>query len=87
MRTTVDIDDPVLKEVKTLQQKQGKSLGRIISDLLAQALEARKVSKRRSKAPVWISKAMAARINLDDKEGLYGAMEKPLQSNRGTGRP
>ena len=39
MRTTVDIDDPVLKDLKKLQKREGKSLGRLISDLLAQAIE------------------------------------------------
>jgi hypothetical protein len=28
MRTTVDIDTPVLSELKQLQRKEGKSLGR-----------------------------------------------------------
>jgi len=45
MRTTVDIDDPVLKDLKRIQQKEGKSLGRLISDLLAQALGERKSAK------------------------------------------
>jgi hypothetical protein len=35
MRTTVDIDDPILEEVKRLRTVEGKSLGRLISDLLA----------------------------------------------------
>jgi hypothetical protein len=33
MRTTLDIDDPVLKEIKRLQRREGKSLGRLVSDL------------------------------------------------------
>ena len=39
MRTTLDIDDPVLRELKQLQTKEGKSLGRLVSDLLARALK------------------------------------------------
>ena len=39
MRTTLDIDDPVLRELKRLQTKEGKSLGRLVSDLLARALK------------------------------------------------
>ncbi|KAB2867691.1 MAG: antitoxin, partial [Burkholderiaceae bacterium] len=38
MRTTIDIDDPILKDLKRLQRREGKSLGRLVSDLLAQAL-------------------------------------------------
>ena len=32
MRTTVDIDDVILGEVRELQRKEGKSLGRLVSD-------------------------------------------------------
>ena len=32
MRTTLDIDDPVLQELKKFQTKEGKSLGRLVSD-------------------------------------------------------
>jgi len=76
MRTTVDIDDPILKDLKKLQQKQSKSLGRLISDLLAQALGERKASKGSTRPSLWISKAMGARIDLADREALYAAMEQ-----------
>ena len=76
MRTTVNIDDPILKELKVLQQKEGKSLGRLISDLLAQVIGERKSSKRQMKSLVWVSKAMGARINLSDSEALYAVMDK-----------
>jgi len=75
MRTTVDIDAPILKDLKKIQQKEGKSLGRIISDLLAQALGERKSSKAPTKPPKWISKRMGARIDLADHEALYAVME------------
>lgn len=39
MRTTLDIDEPVLRELKQLQTKEGKSLGRLVSNLLARALK------------------------------------------------
>jgi hypothetical protein len=75
MRTTVDIDTPVLKDLKKIQQKEGKSLGRIISDLLAQALGERKSARAPSKPPKWISKRMGARVDLADHEALYAVME------------
>lgn len=40
MRSTIDSDDPVLKEVERLQRREGRSLGRLVSDLLAQSLAA-----------------------------------------------
>lgn len=83
MRTTVDIDDPILKDLKKIQQKEGKSLGRLISDLLARAIGERKSAKTSSRPPRWISKAMGARIDLADHEALYAAMEQEPQPNEG----
>lgn len=37
MRTTIDIDAPILGELKALQAREGKSMGRLVSDLLARA--------------------------------------------------
>jgi hypothetical protein len=75
MRTTVDIDDFVLKDLKKLQQNGGKSLGRLISDLLAQALREQKPAKAATKPTRWIAKAMGSRVDLADREALYRAME------------
>lgn len=80
MRTTIDIDDPILKELKKLGKREGKSLGRMISDLLAQALQRRKTSGRQPAPPNWISRNMNARINLDDKEALYAALDNQSDS-------
>ncbi|MGH8564448.1 MAG: antitoxin [Gammaproteobacteria bacterium] len=77
MRTTIDIDTPILKEVKALQKKEGQSLGRLISDLLAQALRARKTGVGKSATPAWVSRPMGARVDLGDKEAVYAAMERP----------
>jgi hypothetical protein len=76
MRTTVDIDDPILKDLKKIQEKEGKSLGRLISDLLAQAIRERKSPKASAKPGRWVSKAMGARVDLADREALYAAMEQ-----------
>ena len=84
MRTTVDIDDPVLKDLKKIQQKEGKSLGRLISDLLAQALGERKTAKGPTRHARWISKPMGVRIDLTDRDALYTAMEKEPMPHEGT---
>ncbi len=82
MRTTIDIDTPILKEVKALQKKDGQSLGRLISDPLAQALRARKTGVGKSATPGWVSKPMGARMDLGGKEALYAAMERPRALSR-----
>jgi len=75
MRTTVDIDDPILKEVKALKRKEKASLGRVVSDLLAVGLRARAGSGSQPKPGRWISRTMTARLDLADKDALYAAME------------
>lgn len=78
MRTTIDIDDPVLKDLKRLQRREGKSLGRLVSDLLARALQS-----ERSPVPPpdfhWTARPMGARIDLADKHALFDAMDEPAQ--------
>lgn len=76
MRTTIDIDDPILKDLKRLQRREGKSLGRLVSDLLALAL----ATQQRSSQPAapafkWISRPMHARVDLADKHALLDAMD------------
>jgi len=66
MRTTVDIDEPILKELKTIQQKEGKPLGRLIPDLLARVFGEMPSPPPSEKRSQWISKAMGARIDLAD---------------------
>ena len=45
MRTTIDIADPVLRELKRRQAQEGKSLGELVSELLAQALKSDRVAE------------------------------------------
>ena len=75
MRTTLDIDDPVLRELKQLQAKEGKSLGRLVSDLLARALKA-DAAPTDASPPAWIVRPMGARVDLEDKEALYRALNR-----------
>lgn len=81
MRTTVDIDDPILKEVKALGKKKGESLGRIVSDLLARGLRTPTAAGKRRRARRWIARPMASRVDLADKEAVYAAMERERVSS------
>lgn len=74
MRTTVDIDAPILREVKALQVREGKSLGRLVSDLLARALKPHG-AREPSPSGEWIAKPMRARVDLLDKEVLHRALD------------
>ena len=74
MRTTIDIDDPVLKDLKRLQKTTGQSLGRLASELLAQAL-ALQGQPRPAPTLTWISRQLGALVNIDDKEAVRQAMD------------
>lgn len=71
MRTTIDIDDPILKDLKRLQRREGKSLGRLMSDLLAPALaDARAASPPDAPSLRWISRPMRARVDLAERDAV-----------------
>lgn len=74
MRTTLDIEDPVLKDLRDLQKKEGGTLGAIVSRLLAEALARR---TRRVSAPAfrWTARKMGARVDLADKDALYDILD------------
>ena len=78
MRTTLDIDDPILADLKRLQKREGKSLGRLVSDLLAQSLANPQAAARKAPALKWITQPMGARIELSDREALLDAMDERL---------
>ena len=72
MRTTIDLDPSVLAELKRRGQGEGKSLGRLVSELLAHALD-----RDAPPAPEpfeWQARPMAARVDLDDPEAVRRAI-------------
>jgi hypothetical protein len=71
-RTTVDIDPTVLAELKRRQRREGKTLGRLVSELLAEQLDREPLP---APAPfAWHSSPMAAKVDLDDPEAVRRAL-------------
>jgi hypothetical protein len=82
MRTTLDIDAPVVRELKSLQQRTGKSLGSIVSELLARALAERSACGEETSWN-WTARRMgASRVDLRDKEALRRALEDGPEGSR-----
>ena len=78
MRTTLDIDTPILDEVKRLlrsQRGKRKSLGQLVSELLTEALENRRGGVAEGVGFEWVAKPMRARLDLDDKEALHAELD------------
>ena len=74
-RTTINIDDPILKEIRGLQKKEGRALGEIISQLLADALAQRKAPKETPELQ-WISRPMHVLVDLSDKDEVYAILDR-----------
>lgn len=75
MRTTLDIEAPVLKELKELQKREGGTLGSLVSRLLAQALARKGPSAATPFA--WYSQPMHAIVDLADKDAVYAILDRP----------
>jgi hypothetical protein len=73
----VNIDAPILNELKRLQKKHSKSLGRLISELLADAIP----RLERAEAPPPFSWATSeGRLLVDplDKEAVYAILDREV---------
>jgi hypothetical protein len=74
-RTTIDIDPSVLRDLKRRQRREGKTLGRLVSELLAVALT--DDVEKPSLPFEWTSENMGVGVDLEDKEAVRRALEGP----------
>jgi len=81
MRTTIDLDGPILRDLKRLQKQEKKTLGELVSELVAGGLAARKAGKERSRFK-WISQPMGANVDLRDKDAVYRALDQDPSRTR-----
>ena len=80
-RTTVDIEAPILSELKRLGREEGVTLGQLVSRLLAEALDDRERGRERASLQ-WNSKPMTALVDIADKEAVYAALDRDDRSSR-----
>jgi len=73
-RTTVNIDASILEEIKAIQKKNRIPLGRIVTQLLAEALAGRKKGRKRPKL-TWVTRPMRALVDLEDKDEVYAVLD------------
>jgi hypothetical protein len=77
MRTTLDIDDPILKEVKAIHEREGRSMGAVLSELLAEALARRRPARVRPPFR-WTSRRMTSRVDVTDRDAVYAVLDADL---------
>jgi hypothetical protein len=74
VRTSIDIDDPILREIRAIQEREGRSIGAIVSELLAEALAGRRSSHAKSSFH-WISRPMTALVDLADRDNVHAILD------------
>lgn len=75
-RTTVNLDASVLGQLKRRQHKERKPLSELVNQLLAQALADTETPSPAARPLRWTSKAMRARVDLEDKDALRHALDE-----------
>lgn len=74
VRTTIDIDETVMTELRARQRREGRTLGQVVSELLARALA--DTAQAQPPAPlVWSSQPMGARVDLDDRDAVAAVLD------------
>jgi hypothetical protein len=73
MRTTIDLDDDILRALKQRQRAERKTLGQLVSELLAQVLAA----EPRTQVEVsWTTADLRPRVDLDDKDAVWAVLDR-----------
>lgn len=76
MRTTLDLDASVLRQLRERQRSEGKTMGQVASELLAAALAV--TEDNTARAPLdWTVHAMGARVDLDDRDAVQALLDEP----------
>jgi hypothetical protein len=74
MRTTIDIDPTVLRELKRRARAEGTTLGGLVSRLSARALHEERATQ--PNAFEWRTAPMQALVDLRDKDALHRTLER-----------
>ena len=75
-RTTLNLDAPILRDLKRLQRREKKPLGRLVSDLLAQALRQAGGEPERRLPFDWHAQPLEARVDLGDKDAIRALLDR-----------
>jgi hypothetical protein len=73
-RTTIDLDPTILRQLRARQHREGKTLGRLVSELLSTAMQA-DGEPRPPALLAWSSRPMRALVDLDDPEAVRRALD------------
>jgi hypothetical protein len=78
MRTTIDLDPSVVKELKRRSKGAGKSMGQLASELLATSLREWDGHPGDAAGFEWIAKDLGRPlVDLEDKEAVRAVLDGP----------
>lgn len=77
-RTTLNIDDMVMRDLKRIQRMERKPLGQLVSELLVLGIEQHERPGRVSEPPPfkWHSQPMGFKIDLEDKDAVWALLDR-----------
>lgn len=74
-RTTLDLDASILRDLKKLQKTEHKSLGQLVSELVAQALAR---GSKKTPSFTWKTYDMGKPlVDLEDKDAVWKILDEP----------
>jgi hypothetical protein len=77
MRTTIDLNPIVVKELKRRSKSAGKSMGQVASELLATSLSEQAGRPRNPGGLTWIAKDLGRPlVDLEDKEAVRALLDE-----------
>ncbi|MBI2886798.1 MAG: type II toxin-antitoxin system VapB family antitoxin [Chloroflexi bacterium] len=79
MRTTIRLDDHLLKEAKRLAADTGRTLTAVIEDSLREAIARKRagVPRKRVRLPTFKGQGLQPGVDLNDSAALLDLMERP----------
>ena len=76
MRTTIRLEDSLLREAKARAARAGRSLNDFIADAVRLALHVKPAPRRAVDWPTFTGKGLQPGVDLDDSSALLDLMEK-----------
>lgn len=87
MRTTIRLDDALLRRAKSQAAASGRSLNDFIADAVRAALAPRAATPAAAELPTFGGRGVQPGVDLDDTSGLLNLMASAEETSYMAGRP
>lgn len=80
-RTTINLEENLLEKIRAYGSRKGWSLSKTISELLKTAIFEKFTNKKKVLKWVTFRGQIKPGLDLDDRDSIYGMMEKDIENN------